>query len=135
LSCFCGCGSLGFFSTSGYQSIHANKVSREDNTDTNGTKLCVAPASHAGVYMWYLAMQNNDLMNQKGSVAIPTDVRHQGLVGSAGVYVAHHNTSRKPAVQDVETISDSESDSALVKKKKKKQKAARHDHSGATFTC
>ena len=138
LSCFCGCGSLGFFSTSGYQSIHANKLSRDDNVDTNGTKLCVAPAAHAGVYMWYLAMQNNDLMNQKGSVAIPAAVRHQGLVGSAGAYVKHHKTSRKPAAKhtaDVETVSDSESDSSLVKNKKRNQKATPHDHSGATLTC
>jgi len=64
--------------------------------------------------MWYLAMQNNDLMNQKGSVAIPAAIKHTA---------------------DVETISDSESDSSLVKNKKRKQKATPHDHSGATLTC
>jgi hypothetical protein len=46
LSCFCGCGSLGFFSTSGYQAIHANKVSHDDNADANGTKLCVVPGKN-----------------------------------------------------------------------------------------
>jgi hypothetical protein len=134
-SCFCGCGALGFFSTSGYQSVHANKLSRDDNTDGNGSKLCVAPPAHLGVYMWYLAMQNNDLMNQKGSVAIPAAARHQGLVGTAGSYAKHHKTiasHRSADPQNVDNISDSDSDRTL-KKKQKKGRSKPQDHTRATF--
>jgi hypothetical protein len=95
-------------------SIHANKLSRDDNTDGNGSKLCVAPPVHLGVYTWYLSMENNDLMNQKGSATIPAAARHQDLVGNAGSYAKHQKTiasHRAKDPQNVHNISDSDSDS------------------------
>ena len=51
-SCFCGCGKVGFWTTSGFGASHANKLSSDAITDQHGDRKCVAPSPHLGVYVW-----------------------------------------------------------------------------------
>jgi hypothetical protein len=53
-SCFCGCGKVGIWTTSGFVASHANKISSDGSVDDNGDRKCVAPTAHLGVYYIFI---------------------------------------------------------------------------------
>lgn len=134
-SCFCGCGKLGFWTTSGFVASHANKISSDRSFDHDGDRKCVAPAPHVGVYAWSVAMKNNLCMRLKGSIAIPRGVRSHGLVGSASTPALKRvaPSVRTDDLDETDERTHEETSGRAGGNKKNKMKPTPHDHSGHTF--
>ena len=78
VTCFCGCGSDGFWTTSGWT------VGLQENQDASEGNEAWHPKPNAGVYLWKLASEHVPEFSAKATKVMPENIRARGKLMGAG---------------------------------------------------